>query len=303
MLGKSLDNSFPNCGVLHLTLPLAASLHPPWMGDMIPLEDLFNDVVGKAQRGLGLTNEALAQKASVTVAQIEAVKDGTRDVSTLLKVAPILSLHGQSLVTMAEGVWFPKPVELAGLIQINTTYHDMTVNAYLVWDPATREAAAFDTGATAAPMLAKISELGLTLKFLFLTHTHPDHVADIDLLAAPAVLISAREPHPAAQPFTPGTSWQLGSLDIESRSTWGHSKGGTTYVVRGLAHPVAIVGDALFASSMGGGAVSFADALSTNRKEIFTLPDDTVIAPGHGPLTTLAEEKAHNPFYPEFKHL
>ena len=53
---------------------------------------------------------------------------------------------------------------------------------------------------------------------------------------------------------------------------------------------------------MGGGAVSFPEALATNRKEIFTLPDDTVIAPGHGPLTTLAEEKAHNPFYPEFKN-
>jgi glyoxylase-like metal-dependent hydrolase (beta-lactamase superfamily II) len=52
---------------------------------------------------------------------------------------------------------------------------------------------------------------------------------------------------------------------------------------------------------MGGCAVSYADALSTNRHEIFTLPDDTVIAPGHGPLTTLAEEKANNPFYPEFK--
>jgi glyoxylase-like metal-dependent hydrolase (beta-lactamase superfamily II) len=90
-------------------------------------------------------------------------------------------------------------------------------------------------------------------------------------------------------------------LKIEPRSTWGHSKGGTTYVVTGLARPLAIVGDALFASSMGGGIVSFPDALSTNRKEIFTLPDETVICPGHGPLTTVREEKAHNPFYPEFK--
>jgi hypothetical protein len=62
-----------------------------------------------------------------------------------------------------------------------------------------------------------------------------------------------------------------------------------------------LLGDALFASSMGGGAVSFPDALATNRKEIFSLPDETVIAPGHGPLTSVGEEKAHNPFYPEFK--
>ena len=267
----------------------------------IPLEDLFNDVVGKSQRGLGFTVEALAEKAGVAVAQVEAVKDGTPDHATLLKLAPTLGLHGPSLVTMADGGWSPAEVALDGLAQFNTTYHDMTVNAYLVWDAETREAAAFDTGATAAPMVAKLGELGLMLKYLFLTHTHPDHVADIPALAAPVVLVSEREPHPAAQTFAPGTSWQLGGLTVESRSTWGHSKGGTTFVVRGLSQPVAIVGDALFASSMGGGAVSFPDALATNRKEIFTLPDDTVIAPGHGPLTTVGEEKAHNSFYPEFK--
>jgi glyoxylase-like metal-dependent hydrolase (beta-lactamase superfamily II) len=85
------------------------------------------------------------------------------------------------------------------------------------------------------------------------------------------------------------------------RSTWGHSKGGISYVVSGLAKPVVVVGDALFSSSMGGGMVSFADALATNRKELFTLPDETIVCPGHGPLTTIGEEKAHNPFYPEYK--
>jgi glyoxylase-like metal-dependent hydrolase (beta-lactamase superfamily II) len=62
-----------------------------------------------------------------------------------------------------------------------------------------------------------------------------------------------------------------------------------------------VVGDAIFAGSMGGGLVSYADALANNRKSIFTLPDDTVICPGHGPLTTVGEEKQHNPFYPEFQ--
>ena len=59
--------------------------------------------------------------------------------------------------------------------------------------------------------------------------------------------------------------------------------------------------EACMASSMGGGMVSFSDALATNRKEIFTLADHTVLCPGHGPLTTVGEEKTHNPFYPEFK--
>jgi glyoxylase-like metal-dependent hydrolase (beta-lactamase superfamily II) len=57
----------------------------------------------------------------------------------------------------------------------------------------------------------------------------------------------------------------------------------------------------MFAGSMGGGMISWADALRTNREKIFTLPDETLLCPGHGPLTTVGEEKRHNPFYPEFK--
>ena len=65
--------------------------------------------------------------------------------------------------------------------------------------------------------------------------------------------------------------------------------------------PVAIVGDALFAGSMGGGMVSYEDALQNNREKILTLSDDTVLCPGHGPLSTVSQEKSHNPFFPEFK--
>ena len=76
-----------------------------------------------------------------------------------------------------------------------------------------------------------------------------------------------------------------------------HSKGAITYVISGLAMPVAIVGDAVFAGSMGGGGVSYEAALATNRKEILTLPDETILCPGHGPLTTVGEQKMHNPFF------
>ena len=47
--------------------------------------------------------------------------------------------------------------------------------------------------------------------------------------------------------------------------------------------------------------VSYEDALATNRSEILSLPDEAVAGPGHGPMTTVGEEKAHNPFFPEFK--
>jgi glyoxylase-like metal-dependent hydrolase (beta-lactamase superfamily II) len=52
---------------------------------------------------------------------------------------------------------------------------------------------------------------------------------------------------------------------------------------------------------MGGGAISYTDALRNNRSKILTLPGETVLCPGHGPLTSVAEEKQHNPFFPEFQ--
>jgi glyoxylase-like metal-dependent hydrolase (beta-lactamase superfamily II) len=68
-------------------------------------------------------------------------------------------------------------------------------------------------------------------------------------------------------------SFTVGALEIESRLTWGHSPGGMTFVINGLAFPVAIVGDSIFAGSMGGGNVSYEDAVQNNLKKILTLPN------------------------------
>jgi hydroxyacylglutathione hydrolase len=294
---------------MHLPLfRLATPLLPPFnVSHMsIPLEDLFNDVIGKSRRGLGMTEDALSARSGVPVADIKAAMSGHVDEIVLLKLAPALGLDGASLVALAQKAWMPPTIELEGLAQFNTDWNDMTVNSYIVYDPATKEAAAFDTGASAQPMVDFIKQNGLHLNLVFLTHTHPDHIADLSGLCAaglPGVFINEREPFAGARTFQVGdtTGWQIGGLHIEPRNTHGHSKGGTTYVVTGLARPVAVVGDALFSSSMGGGVVSYLDALTTNRREIFTLTDDTIVCPGHGPLTTVGEEKVHNPFYPEFK--
>ena len=273
----------------------------------IPFEDLFTDVIGKAKRGLKLSDETLAAQVGIPVVAVQQVISGGADEATLLAIAPALGLHGPSLVDMAKGAWSPPPIELPGLAQFNTPFEDYTVNAYLAWDPETKHAIAFDTGASAQAMAEFIAAQNLSLGLIFITHTHPDHIADLETLCAinpmAPVFINAQEPIAGAKTFVIGDtqSWQTGGLSIEPRLTTGHSVGGTSYVISGLAQPVVIVGDALFASSMGGGMVSFADALRTNRAQLFTLPDDTIVCPGHGPLTTIGEEKLHNPFYPEFK--
>ncbi len=137
------------------------------------------------------------------------------------------------------------------------------------------------------------------MKLILLTHAHPDHVADLRRLrqtGAP-VYISELEPEEGAEAIAEGKRFRVGSLEIEARLTSGHSPGGMTYVVTGLSRPVAIVGDSLFAGSMGGGNVSYEDALRNNREKILTLPDETIVCPGHGPMTTVGKEKRDNPFF------
>jgi hydroxyacylglutathione hydrolase len=266
---------------------------------IIPLEDQHLDILGKAQRGLGLSDEALLAAAGISAAELAEVRTGSPEAPALRKLARPLRLGADALLAAARKSWHPQPVTLDGLAQFNTAFEDMTVNAYLVWDPASRSAVAFDTGADASGLLELATARGLKIELVLLTHTHEDHVADLPRLlersAAPCWVHSS-EPFPGATPFEAGREFRVGSLRIESRHTHGHSTGGITYVVHGLAAPLAIVGDALFAGSMGGGKVSFADALRTNAEQILPLPDATVLAPGHGPLTTLGEEKRHNPF-------
>ena len=272
---------------------------------MIPLEDTFTDIIGKARRGLKLTEDGrLAAEAGLAASEVAEVAAGKVNESALRKVARALQLGEQTLVESANKRWYPAPQQLDGLAQFNTPYEDMTVNSYLVWDPVSREAVAFDTGANCQPMLDYAKENGLQIKLILLTHTHGDHVKDLAKLrletGAPA-WVGEREAMIGTKPFTAGASFNAGGLRIESRETSGHSAGGITYVVSGLARPVAVVGDAIFAGSMGGGLVSYAEALSNNRKHIFSLPEQTILCPGHGPLTTVGEEKQHNPFYPEFQ--
>src|SRR5712664_3816694 len=122
----------------------------------IPLEDNFTDIIGKAQRGFKLSDDQLAERAGVTVNELGRIQSGQAEDDIIRKVARILNLGATALVEGAGKNWYPAAQVIDGLAQFNTTYHDMTVNAYLVWDPKTREAAVFDTGADCSTILQAI---------------------------------------------------------------------------------------------------------------------------------------------------
>jgi glyoxylase-like metal-dependent hydrolase (beta-lactamase superfamily II) len=267
----------------------------------IPLEDNFDDVIKKAQRGLRLNDSELAKRAGVTPAEVEAIRHGTFDEKVVRAVAPALRLGADQLLASARKAWYPDQVmPPRGFAMVNTAFEDMTVNSYLVWDSRSRQAAAFDTGATCEPMLDIIATEKLTVRYLFLTHTHEDHVADAARFVKATgadIYASELEPFAGGKTFHENQTFHIETITIKTLLTSGHSPGQTTYLVTGLAWPLAICGDSMFAGSMGGGLVSYEDQLRNNIEKIFTLRRDTIIAPGHGPLTTIAQERKHNPFF------
>lgn len=270
----------------------------------MPLEDFYEDILGKSMRGLDLSPEKVAAAASISVENFKKALNGIVISEDVQKLASVLKLNPTALQDCADKSWKPKPVpKFDGFEMDSTPWHSMVVNSYLVWDPKTLKAAFFDSGASAVRLIELAKSKQLKVEHVFLTHTHGDHVVDVDRIlqetSAQNIFACSMEPFPEADLFDPGTHWHLGELEISSRLTCGHSAGGITYVVKGLEKPLAIVGDAVFAGSMGGGKVSFTDALKTAKSEIMTLEDSTVLAPGHGPLTTVGEEKFHNPFLAE----
>ncbi|HYE30088.1 MAG TPA: MBL fold metallo-hydrolase [Methylomirabilota bacterium] len=269
------------------------------------LEDHAGDIVRKAREAAGLTREAAATLAGVTPAALEAFEKSGSGQFNLAGLAPRIGLTAQKLEGILKG-WSPAPVDLSlwrELRVISTTEEGNTVNCYLVWDEVTREAALFDTGWHADQILALCRENQLELKHLFITHTHRDHIAALQPIreAFPKIrLHSSSKNAPVDQRNRNNDFIHLGSLRITNRETPGHAEDGVTYIIGNFpedAAGVAIVGDCIFAGSMGTGFQSTDVLKESVRSKILNLPPDTLLCPGHGPLTTVRQELANNPFF------
>ena len=191
-------------------------------------------------------------------------------------------------------------------------------NSYLLADEVTREAALFDPGMESEPVADVLARERLTVTAIINTHGHFDHVfgnayfkaktgapllmhrADLDLvkrLEEQSLYFGFRAtPSPPPDRFLEeGDEVRVGGIRLRVLHTPGHSPGGICLVTDGTA----FVGDTLFAGSIGrtdlpGGSAE--TLLTSVREKLLTLPDDTVIYPGHGPATTIGHERRHNPF-------
>jgi glyoxylase-like metal-dependent hydrolase (beta-lactamase superfamily II) len=190
-------------------------------------------------------------------------------------------------------------------------------NCYVVTDPATGATAVVDPGSDGDRVIAEIERTGHELLAIWITHAHVDHIGAIATvkrrwnvpvhlhpLDAPLYRVGGRQaqlygiayeepPAPDAE-FADGQTLSLGKLSLSVMHAPGHSPGHV--VIHGAGQ--ALVGDCLFAGSVGRTDLPFSNAtqLEASLARIAALPPETVIHPGHGDSSTIAEERKSNPF-------
>ncbi|RMG58428.1 MAG: MBL fold metallo-hydrolase [Deltaproteobacteria bacterium] len=192
-------------------------------------------------------------------------------------------------------------------------------NTYVFGKKSTKECVIIDPGDEPDRILRTVNFLGLTVKYILLTHGHLDHVAGcgkvrketgarvgIHRLDEEMFVNASRQGYilgfPAQDQDPPdfyledGDVVTLGDLDISVIHTPGHTRGGVCF----LCGDVLFSGDLLFAGSIGrtdlpGG--SYETLIRSVVERVFTLPDETLVFPGHGPRTSVGVEKRYNPFF------
>ena len=271
------------------------------------LEDEFGDIIGKARRGNGLSLSRVASQAGITERQLSQMESYTLKPTEdeVHKIADALGLDGRKLADIAMERWAPAPVppqldEALDVERISGDVGGYPVNAYLLICKATKQAAIIDTAAHPNLILERISDIGVNPTVILLTHSHGDHsdgLPELERATNCPTYIHANEPKPrSSQQFRTlnhGDEVSVGELTVKTLDTPGHTPGGCSF----YAGSVAAVGDAIFAGSVGGPKISYEDEITSVRDHLLSLPDEVRLFPGHGPSTTVGEEKAHNPFF------
>ena len=194
----------------------------------------------------------------------------------------------------------------------------LSSNCYIVWDEKEKLGVIIDPGDDAEIIIDRVSDLGIKIKYILATHGHFDHVGGVaklrknlktEFLAHEGDFFFLEDGENAArrwgiaidQPPKPdrfikdGEKIKFGNFDLEVLHTPGHSPGGVSF----LYDRMLFGGDTLFQGSIGRTDFrkgSFEDLSNSIKNRLYTLPDDTIVYTGHGPITTIGDEKRYNAF-------
>jgi glyoxylase-like metal-dependent hydrolase (beta-lactamase superfamily II) len=274
----------------------------------LPLEDELGDVLEKAMRRSGLTAEVLSARARVSLGKIRDAVDYRSDLASdeLRRLAGTLQLNEVGLCALGSGR-YPKP-EIGPLPfcvwPLRMTHGIGVANAYLVGECGASHAVLFDTGAGIGALAAVWPAAVRTLDAVFLTHVEPEHAGGlcdvVSRFGAPRAYIPQGATAPCGICIGEGQTLRFGLLEISAFTTPGHAAAHNCYLVSARSarngSALLVSGDLVFAGSVGGAYFSHEQLQKHLTRMLRMVPPCTVIAPGHGPLTTVENELRFNPF-------
>jgi len=247
------------------------------------LEDDFNDCLSKAIRGHNYPLKDLARAAGTPEPSITECLQGKLNTPILHSICPHLQLNAEKLINLKN--YHPTTQPIPGLTKITSPFGHIGVNAYLI--TSGEQNIIFDTGTDATDLIF----LAPTPQNLFITHEHPDHTAELSKFPKSKIHLPKNQTHCHIT--------EIENITIKSLDVSGHCTPARAYLIQGLEKPVCITGDSIFAGSIGGchSTTAYNTALANIKDHILTLDHNTILCPGHGPLTTVIQELTHNPFF------
>jgi hydroxyacylglutathione hydrolase len=232
------------------------------------LEDNYEDIIGKAEKGLG-----------------KKVKN-----KDLNEIAEELNLNVKALDRIKNKEYRPKEFEYSksydGLkvVRVNSDFYEGKVNAYIVVNG--EECVVIDTAQNVEEIVKKVKEDNLEVKHMLLTHGHGDHVIGKEKIENEFGVESL-----GGGELKEGQELSFGDKKIEVIKTPGHSEDSVTFLIGRFL----FVGDLIFAGSLGGGMYNYEKLLESAEK-VLSRGDEKIIFPGHGPSTSVGEERENNAF-------
>ena len=278
------------------------------MLNRVPLEDELGDVLEKAMRRSGLTEEALGQRARVSTASILDAINYRSELSgdELCRLAAALDLNEIGLCALGCGRYpLPPLVALPFSVYPLQMRHGIgVVNAYIVAECGASTGVLFDTGPGMEALQSTWPKAIQGVSAVFLTHVEGEHVGGLCEVVKRFGVESAYCPSGAAAPcsvaIAEGERRAFAGFSVTAFSTPGHASAHNCYLIEGLSAQAGtallISGDLFFAGSVGCAHFCQRQLATHLRRMLEAVPKGTVIAPGHGPMTSVENELRYNPF-------
>lgn len=271
------------------------------------LEDELGDVLEKAARHAGLNYEQMADAAGVEMSRIKDALDyrSELDLGELGRLARALKLNEVGLAALALGRYPQADIGALpfAFYPLHMPFGIGVANAYLATTGG-NQGVLFDTGASHAELHRAWPRQIEQLAAVFVTHYEAEHVGGMEVVLRETGLPGFYGPLSGRWEkclgLDEGQAVEVAGLRITALQTPGHAAEHNCYTIALAARPgkveVLISGDLIFAGSLGGGFYCCQRQMRHAHRVLENLPDSTLIAPGHGPLTTAGIERRFNPF-------